>query len=284
MLCKIGSVEVWRVLEINAPFLRPDELFPQAGPDVTERVAELSPQGALAPESKRVILPVQGFLLKTPDSVILVDACVGNDKTNQNLPAWHMRSDPRFMAGLAAAGVSPEDVNYVMCTHLHTDHVGWNTRKLDGRWVPTFPNARYLFPQADDAFYSEKPSPSYKESVLPVIEAGQAELVGPDHELGDCVRLLATPGHTPGHVSVEISSEGASAIITGDAIHITAQCWHPEWEFVYDHDGPEAARSRRGLLERASETGCRVLGTHFQLPSLGRVTAKGDAFAWEDDG
>lgn len=281
MLCKIGEVEVWRLLDIHAPFLLPEQLFPTAGPDVGKIISELVPN-ALCPDSGRLILPIQGFLLKTPSHVILVDSCVGNDKTVTKLPDWHQRSDTRFMSCLAAAGVTPEEVDYVLCTHLHTDHVGWNTRLANGTWVPTFPNARYLLPSDDEALQRAKQSTLYTESVLPVIAAGQAELVQAGHKLGDHVSLVPTPGHTPGHVSIRVQSAGADAIITGDALHSSAQCCHPEWHFKFDMDAEQAVTSRKSLLESAAETQCLVLGSHFALPSLGRVAAKGDGFEWQE--
>lgn len=282
MLCRIGDVEIWRILESNDPFKTPEELFPNAGPDVRSRIEAHVPQACCA-QSGKLILPVQGFLLKTPDHVILVDACVGNDKSVPTMPDWHQRQGTRFMASLQAAGVGPEDVDFVLCTHLHTDHVGWNTQLVDGRWVPTFPNARYVMPAQDDAVFCRPDNPVYQESVLPVVAAGMAEMVQGDHELGDYVRLMPTPGHTPGHVSVVISSGGREAVITGDALHTSAQCAHPEWHFKYDMDADLAVASRKALLESAAQTGQTVLGSHFRLPSLGRVVAKGDAFAWVDD-
>jgi len=282
MLCRIGDVEIWRILEIHAPFLPPEELFPTAGPDVAA-IIEAERPGQICPDSGKLIIPVQGFLLKTPDHVILVDACVGNQKTVPGHPDWHQRDSNRFMAALTTAGISPDDVDYVLCTHLHTDHVGWNTQRVDGRWVPTFPKARYLMPAADEAFHRGKPGDLYTESVLPVIEAGQAELVSGAHALGDHVRLMPTPGHTPGHVSVLIDSGGRQALITGDALHTTAQCRHPEWHFKFDADAERAVTSRRHLLEEAAERGCKVLGSHFALPSLGHVRAQGDAFEWQEE-
>lgn len=282
MLCRIGEVEVWRVLEMNGPFREAGVLFPTAGPDVARIMEGLAP-GQIEAGTGRVILPVQGFLLKTPDHVVLIDACVGNHKTFPSFDDWNMRDDGRFLAALAAAGVAPADVDFVMCTHLHVDHVGWNTRLVDGRWVPTFPRARYLFPASDVAAFEVNPSSSYTESVLPVIAAGQAEEVGSDHGIGDQIRLVPTPGHTPGHVSVRIRSGGAEALITGDALHVTPQVRFPDWHFCYDSDPAEAVASRRFLLETAAEGGARVLGTHFLLPSIGRVRAKRDGFAWEAD-
>lgn len=281
MLCRIGEVEIWRILEINAPYLPPEDLFPTAGPDVAALI-KARVRDPICPQTGALILPIQGFLLKTPSHLILVDSCVGNHKTNR-FPAWNGRSDGRFIAALTAAGVGPADVDYVLCTHLHTDHVGWNTKLEDGRWVPTFQNARYVMPAADNEVFGEMATDSYTESVLPVIEAGQAELVTPGHRLGDYVTLIATPGHTPGHVSVLVKSGDAEAIITGDALHTTAQCWHPDWHFRYDMDAEQAVASRRTLLEDASEANRRVLGSHFALPSIGRVKADGDVFRWEED-
>ena len=282
MLCQIGDVEVWRILEINGPFQSPEELFPSAGPEAREVISAHVPD-QLCSVTGRLILPIQGFLLKTPSHNILVDSCVGNDKSVPGTPDWNKRSDGRFMAALTAAGIGPSDVDYVLCTHLHTDHVGWNTKLADGRWVPTFPNARYLMPAADEEFYRNGDGNAYAESVLPVIEAGQAELVSAGHMLGDHVALISTPGHTPGHVSVLLKSGTAEAVITGDALHTSAQCWRPDWHFKYDTDADLAAVSRRQLLEDASEANRKVLGSHFALPSIGRVKAHGDAFRWEQD-
>lgn len=279
MLCKIGEIEVWRILEINAPFMTPEELFPTAGPDVTKIIEEHVPNG-ICLKSGRLILPVQGFLLKTPSHVILVDSCVGNDKSIPGRSDWHMRAGTRFEASFKAAGVEFDDVDYVLCTHLHTDHVGWNTRLVDGRWVPTFPNARYMIPSADEQVYRAQNGDMFKESVLPVIEAGQAEMVEAGHMLGDYVTLLPTPGHTAGHVSVKLSSGDQQAVITGDALHSTVQCAHPDWHFKYDADANMAVASRKRLLEDVAESGCILLGSHFALPSIGRVTREKGTFRW----
>lgn len=280
MLCKIGEIEVWRILELNGPYLTPEELFPFDASEAREAINAHAPS-QLCPSTGGLILPIQGFLLKTSAHVILVDSCVGNDKDNAHQD-WNQRSGKRFMASMTAAGISPRNVDYVLCTHLHTDHVGWNTKLEDGRWVPTFPNARYLVPAADEQHFRDGAGSSYAQSVLPVIEAGQAEMVTPGHMLGDNVTLISTPGHTPGHVSVLLRSGSSEAVITGDALHTTAQCWHPDWHFKYDIDGPMAVASRRRLLEESSEADRKVLGSHFALPSIGRVFAKGDSFRWEE--
>jgi len=281
MLCKVGDVEIWRILEIHEPFLTPEQLYPTAGRDVAAIVESHSP-GSICKQSGNLILPVQGFLLKTPSHNILVDSCVGNDKTVPKTPAWHKRSGNRFESSLIAAGVNFEDIDYVLCTHLHTDHVGWNTRLIDGRWVPTFSNARYLMPAADEEVHRSLNGELYVESVLPVVEAGQAELVQSGHMLGDHVTLIPTPGHTPGHVSVMVKSGTHEAVVTGDALHTTAQCMYPDWHFKFDADPEVAVTSRVQLLERVSESSCIVLGSHFALPSTGRVTQKGDTFRWNE--
>ena len=282
MLCKIGDVEVWRILEICAPFLPPEELYPNAGADVASIIESYVPE-CLCKASGKLILPIQGFLLKSPSHLILVDSCVGNDKTISGIPNWNKRSDNRFESSLKAAGVSFEDIDYVLCTHLHTDHVGWNTQLIDGRWVPTFPNAKYLMPTADEKIQRLGNGDMYQESVLPVVEAGQAELVQAGHMLGDHVRLIPTPGHTPGHVSVLVQSKNREAVITGDALHSTVQCWHPEWHFKYDADAQMAVTSRIKLLEYASESNSIVLGSHFALPSIGRVKPGAHAFRWSEE-
>lgn len=283
MLCRVGDVEVWRILEIHEPFMMPEELYPTAGPDVAAIIQAHAP-GSICVESGGLILPIQGFLLKTPSHSILVDSCVGNDKNIPGAPGWHQRSGTRFQASLHAAGVSFADIDFVLCTHLHTDHVGWNTQMLDGRWVPTFPNARYLMPAADEKIQRVRNGDLYIESVLPVVEAGQAELYQSGHQLGGCVSLIPTPGHTPGHVSVMISSKEQKAVITGDALHSTVQCMYPHWHFKFDTDATMAVTSRLQLLETVSEAGCIVLGSHFVLPSIGWITTQAGVFRWNEYG
>jgi glyoxylase-like metal-dependent hydrolase (beta-lactamase superfamily II) len=279
MLCKIGDVEIWRILDWQGLFLPPEKLFPNAPAQVADLIERLAP-GSVDAATGRLLLPVQAFLLKRRGRTILIDACIGNHKTCA-LDVWAARDDGRFLAGLAAAGVDPAGIDAVLCTHLHVDHVGWNTRLETGRWVPTFPNARYLLPAADNATFANDAAAHYTESVLPVIAAGQAEFVSGAHEVDRGITLWPTPGHTPGHASVLIESGGARAVITGDAIHSSAQCAHPGWHFRYDSDPDLAAASRRRLLEMASETGLELLGSHFVLPSRGRVRAEGDVFAWQ---
>ena len=274
----IGAITVTRLLELETPFLTPAQLFAEAPAEAFEAHRHWLEPKALCPNSGRLILAVQSYLVRTSRHTILIDSCVGCDKSNAFFPDWHRRQDASWLASLAAAGVGPEAVDFVFCTHLHSDHCGWNTRLIDGRWVPTFPNARYILARREVEHYAAQPNDSYRESVLPVIEAGQAVLVEMDHALDDEVWLEPTPGHTPGHVAVHLASQGAAAVMCGDVVHSPIQCLYPEWAFASDQN-PELARvTRRHFLEARSADRRMVLTAHFPSPSVGHVEGDGDAF------
>jgi glyoxylase-like metal-dependent hydrolase (beta-lactamase superfamily II) len=203
---------------------------------------------------------------------------MGCDKSYESFMPWHKRSDRIWLTRLKAAGVGPEDIDYVFCTHLHADHCGWNTQLRDGRWVPTFPNAKYILARREVEHVQTVPSRQYHESVLPVIEAGQAELVDTDFALDDQVWLEPTPGHTPGHVAVGLASNGHEAVMCGDLIHCPIQCLYPAWRFWIDSDQGQGIDTRRDFLEANCERGRLVMTAHFPSPSMGHVLADGDAF------
>ena len=291
MLARLSDVEIWRLLESDDALMPLARFFPELTAEaLAPHRAGLIPH-ALRPHAETgedwIRLPVQAFLIRTPRRTILVDACVGDDKTVPHLPQWHRRKDPRFMAALAAAGARPEDVDLVLCTHLHVDHVGWTTRLSNGRWVPTFPNARVLTTAEDLAFAEDRALADpegaagrvFAETLAPLIEAGVVETVPPDHQPDEAVRLRPTPGHTPGHVSVEILA-GEGALVTGDFIHSPLQCALPDLNPVVDADKARAAATRRAMLEELAETRRLTLATHFPLPSAGRIARDGPAFAW----
>jgi glyoxylase-like metal-dependent hydrolase (beta-lactamase superfamily II) len=211
---QIGDLTIARALEIITPF-DPAAFFPETTPaDWAPHESWLKPK-AMDAATGALLFPVQSYLVRTAHHTILIDSCVGNDKQRPNRPAWHMKSDDTYMQALHALGVALEDIDFVMCTHMHSDHVGWNTRLVDGRWAPTFPNARYLFTRKElEAWQQGHPKfPRFplEDSVLPVIAAGQAELVTSDYALDDEVWLEPTPGHTPDHFAICLASRGQRA-------------------------------------------------------------------------
>jgi glyoxylase-like metal-dependent hydrolase (beta-lactamase superfamily II) len=284
---QIGNLRVMRVLEAITPFSR-QTFFPHTtDSDWAPHRHWLEPD-ALDPATDELQFPMQSYVVRTSHHTILIDSCIGNDKQRPNRPAWHLKTDDTYMSGLAAAGIAPEDIDFVMCTHLHTDHIGWNTRLQDGRWVPTFPNARYIFSETElaawrDVGHEGFPRAPYEDSVLPIVEAGRAELVGNDYALDDEVWLESTPGHTPDHVAIALASVGANAIMCGDLMHSPVQCLHPEWVPWPDWDVELARHTRRAFLERYCETDTLVCTAHFPLPSAGRIVRAGDAFGFEYD-
>jgi len=188
----------------------------------------------------------------------------------------------RFLEDLRAAGVAPEAVDVVICTHLHVDHVGWNTRLADGRWVPTFPRARYLFARREWEHWTSEEEDGTKrilaDSVAPVLDAGLAELVEMDHRVSDGIWLEPTPGHTPGHVSVRLHADGADAVITGDLMHHPVQVAEPAWQSAFDTDPAQARATRRAFCARYADRPVDVLGTHFHHPTAGRIVSHRDAW------
>ena len=233
-------------------------------------------------------MPIQSFLVKTPHHTILVDACFGNHKERTN-PRFNMLDTP-WLARLAEAGAAPEDIDFVMCTHLHGDHVGWNTRLDNGRWVPTFPHATYLFAETEWRHWdtvsrnSGAPlGPHLVDSVLPVIDSGQAAFVGMDHEIEDTVAFDPLPGHTPGHVGLRVQSKGAEAILTGDMMHHPLQVVHPDWCSGFCTDAALARQTRRAFLERTADTRILVAPAHFPAPTFGFVRRNGGSFGFRFD-
>lgn len=286
---QIGELTITRVVEMIMPFERA-AFFPETTPeDWAPHWSWLEPD-AMDPASGALLFAVQSYLVRTPHHTILIDACVGNHKERPNRPLWHQRTDATFLQGLAALEVAPADIDYVMCTHLHADHVGWNTRLEGGRWVPTFPNARYVFTRKElEAWQGGHPKFSrapLEDSVLPVIAAGQADLVTNDFALNDQVALEPTPGHTPDHVAICLASQGQRAVMSGDLMHCPIQCLYPEWTAWPDWNAAEAKRTRRSFLERYCDTDTLICTAHFPLPSAGRIRAEGTAFrfAGEDGG
>jgi glyoxylase-like metal-dependent hydrolase (beta-lactamase superfamily II) len=278
----LGDLQISRIVEQEGPFFDALQFLPGLTPELlAENRGWMAEAGALDPEG-RLILCIQSYIVRTPYHTVLIDSCVGNDKQRPTRPFWHMRTDEKYMRGLASAGLAPDDIDFVLCTHLHADHVGWNTRLVDGRWVPTFPKARYVFSQRELDHWSERhaqePLPQMADSVLPIVEANRAELVRSDHTLDDHVRLEPTPGHTPDHFAVTIGKTGREAIVTGDLIHTPLQARYPEMSMFVDYDRKQSAATRRAFLEGVCDSGTLICTAHFPSPSTGYVARWGEGF------
>ncbi len=284
MSFKIGDLTIHRIIEQEGAFLPALETLPGLTPEVlAENRHWLAPKALDAQDT--LIFCFQSYVVRTPHHTILVDSCIGNDKPRPTRPQWNMKSDDRFMKGLAAAGLRVEDIDFVMCTHLHVDHVGWNTKLENGRWVPTFPKARYVFSEKEynhwAGEHAKTPVPTFGDSVLPIVEAKRAELVRDDHQLGDHVRLMPTPGHTPGHVAIGFGRDGDDAVMPGDLMHSPLQTRYPELSARFDTDMAQAARTRRSFLERYCDTKTLCCTAHFPSPSAGRIKRWDDGFRCE---
>ncbi len=277
---KIGDVTITRVVEMEttskATFVLKD-----GSPENIRSVPWLRPH--FANQDGKVIMSVHAFVIESPGHRMVVDTCIGNDK-RRAFPGWNMLQLP-FLADLEKAGFARDSIDRVLCTHLHVDHVGWNTMLAGGKWVPTFPRARYLIGRKEWEHWSKTSEPDTREllddSVRPVFEAGLADLVESDARITDEIRLEPTPGHTPGHHSVRISSRGQEAVITGDLMHHPVQLAHPEWGSHFDSDFNEAIATRRAFMERYGDQPILVLGTHFATPSAGRIVRDGNAWRLE---
>ncbi|MBT3371082.1 MAG: MBL fold metallo-hydrolase [Rhodospirillaceae bacterium] len=277
---KIGEVTVTRVVEIEATGgMSP--ILPDAKREILKEIPWLYPH--FVDESGRMRGSIHALIIETPDRTIVVDTCVGNDKERGN-PPWN-QLQTTFLADLEAAGYAPDRIDNVLCTHLHVDHVGWNTMLVDGKWQPTFPNARYLMGRVEFEHWNAVDVDSTKQimsdSVLPVFDAGLVDLVETDHKICDEVSLIPTVGHSPGHVTVLIQSQGEEGMITGDFIHHPCQFAHPEWSASPDTDPEQARRTRHEVFSRYADTPMLIIGTHFHTPTAGHLKRDGDVYRLE---
>ena len=274
---KIGDVTVTSIVELDrvggARFI-----LPQATKEAIREIAWLAPH--FADDEGRLRMCIQALVVETPTRRIVVDTCIGNDKERE-IPAW-CNLQTRFLDDLAEAGYPADSIDTVLCTHLHVDHVGWNTKLVDGKWLPTFPNARYLMGKTEFDYWRTETQAGdpriFADSVQPVWDAGLVDLVETDHRICDEVRLTPTLGHTPGHVSVRISSRGEEALITGDFIHHPCQMARPDWASAFDFDGRASTDTRNRVFAELAGTPTLVIGTHFAAPTAGRIVRDGEAF------
>jgi glyoxylase-like metal-dependent hydrolase (beta-lactamase superfamily II) len=281
----VGDLTIHRIIEQETTFLPALEMLPGLTPDLlAENIPWMREAGAIDAEGV-LILCFQSYIVKTPHHTILVDSCIGNDKPRPLRPKWNMKTDGTYMRALASAGFSVDDIDYVMCTHLHVDHVGWNTRLEGDRWVPTFPNARYIFAKDEFDYWTEQHAktavPPFADSVLPIVEARRAEIVRNDYEIGDHARILPTPGHTPGHVAFAFGRGRDTAVVSGDLMHSPLQARYPELSAKFDVDQAQAAVTRRNFLEHYCDTDTLCCTAHFPSPSTGKIRRWGNGFSCE---
>jgi glyoxylase-like metal-dependent hydrolase (beta-lactamase superfamily II) len=278
----VGDLTIHRIIEQEAPFFPALDFIPGLTPELLAENRGWMREAKALDDTDTLLLCFQAYVVKTPHHTILIDSCVGNDKPRPQRPAWHMKTDDTYLRGLAGAGFSVDDIDFVMCTHLHVDHVGWNTRLENGRWVPTFPKARYVFAKQEFDHWAEQNAkaeiPPFVDSVLPVVEAKRHELVGNDHQIGDHVRILPTPGHTPGHIAVAMGRGKDDAVFSGDLMHSPLQTLYPELSIKFDVDPVKAATTRRSFLERYCDTDTLCCTAHFPSPSVGKIRRKGSGF------
>jgi glyoxylase-like metal-dependent hydrolase (beta-lactamase superfamily II) len=281
----IGAARLTRIEELYAADWDAPAFFPDWRPELVQDHLGWMAPNHFEPAKNCLKLSIHSWLIRLDGRSILVDTCIGNHKPRPARPKWHLM-ETRYLQRLAEAGIRPDEIDLVMCTHLHADHVGWNTRLDNGRWVPTFPNARYLFSKADYDHYlaldrdPAKPTNhgSFRDSVRPVVEAGLAQMVTGAHAVDEHLSLDPAPGHTPGTVVVKLASRGESALLCGDVLHHAIQVHYPRWNSFVCADAEQARASRRHVLEDCSGSGALLLPTHFGAPFTCRIEAKGGAF------
>lgn len=280
---QVGKVKITRVVELEATG-GSRFILPEATPEACRAMAWMQPHFC-TPDGK-LRMSVHALVIDSGARRIVVDTCIGNDKPRQMKNWSHLQTG--FLADLAAAGYPRESIDTVLCTHLHVDHVGWNTMLVDGAWVPTFPNARYLVHRDEWAYWNLEQSGETQQimsdSVRPVLAAGLMDQVPSDHRVCDEVSLEPTPGHTPGHVCIRICSDGQTALITGDAMHHPCQMERLDWCSPADFDSAQARSTREQILARAVEDDVLVIGTHFAAPTAGHVRRNTNGSFWLDVG
>jgi glyoxylase-like metal-dependent hydrolase (beta-lactamase superfamily II) len=280
-MIRIGDVEIRRIEEIVV--LEPSSVFAEWRKEMAHEYRAWLGPNFYDQDSDAFVTSVHSWLVKTPEQTILIDTASGNGKERPLSPRFNNLSLP-YLARLRAAGAAPEDIDLVILTHLHIDHVGWNTRRVDGRWVPTFPNATYMMSRAEREVRDPKLGASMKpqaanlpfiDSVQPVLDAGLAKIVEGNETIAEGIDLMPVPGHAPGMMAVRVRSRGKEALFIGDVMHQPVQVYRPEWNSKYCEDQDLARATRRKVLDYSAERGNLILPVHFGAPYCGRVTKRG---------
>jgi glyoxylase-like metal-dependent hydrolase (beta-lactamase superfamily II) len=280
---RIGEVTITRVVEmaLPVPYHEKHAFLKQATPDALAAMPWLKP--AFVTEDGALLLSIHALCIDAPGIKLVVDTCIGNDKPR--LITRRQALQTNFLSCLEAAGFGRDEVDAVVCTHLHVDHVGWNTMKEGDRFVPTFPRARYLIGRAEYEHWIKESEGEtaaiMADSVTPIFEAGLAQTVEMDHRISPEMRLLPTPGHTPGHVSVVVESRGETAIVTGDLLHHPCLVTRPDWINEFDDDKEAGAARRCKMVAEWADKPYLIIGTHFAEPTAGRIVTRGDHYRFE---
>jgi glyoxylase-like metal-dependent hydrolase (beta-lactamase superfamily II) len=281
MTFKAGNATIHRIIEMECGFTPALEFLPKLTKETLDASRSWMHPAALD-ANDNLVLCFQSYVVKTGKHNILIDSCVGNDKERTARPLWHKKKDDAFMRGLAAAGLTVNDIDFVLCTHLHVDHIGWNTRLENGRWVPTFPKARYIFSKTELNFWLDEAKktdlPQIVDSVIPIVEAKACDVVTSDHSLNDLITLIPTPGHTIDHYAVTLGKDGKDAVFTGDLIHTPLQARYPDLSMRVDYNPVQGIASRKRFLETYCDTNTLCCFAHFPSPSKGYVKRWGDGF------
>ena len=288
---QVGKLRIHRIEEMIGPMFDPVRFFPDFDPAVFEANRDWLFPDHVEEASGRIVASMHSYLIDTGQHKILIDTCIGNDKPRMPFRNWHEMQTPWF-ENLRATGVKAEDIDFVMCTHLHVDHVGWNTQLKDGQWVPTFPNAKYIFAREEFEFWQaerNKPDPEdfnavnnlvFDDSVMPILH--QAELIEGETELiADLLRINPSPGHTPGSIAIEVSSGSHLGVFTGDICHHPIQVHYPAWNSAFCELPDQARTTRRQILERCAATDALMLPAHFGGSHVGHVRAGDEHFRFE---
>lgn len=287
----VGAVEITRVEESLAPSFEPAFLFPEWRPEYLERYVGWMEPHFYDRGSGKFMSSIHSWVIRTKYHLIVVDTCAGNDKRRPSFERFNMLRSS-YLERLLSAGIRPEDVTHVLCTHLHLDHVGWNTRLVDGRWMPTFPQARYVFSRRECEFWDTRSGDGgklpindnvFEDSVRPILEAGLAELIDPPFQLTDELTIEAAPGHSPGHCILVLRSGGETAIFSADAMHQPVQIYEPHLNSRFCADPDLARQSRQMVLEQCACSNGLLLPAHFGRPHVGRISDRSGGFAFSCD-
>jgi len=284
MKWQIGKIKVTRIQEVVFPEF--SDVIPAVTKELVKEIKWLFPHFVTA--DGHLSLSIHSLIVETPTHKLVVDTCIGDGRDRMPMEGMHMLST-NYMRDMQSEGYQPEDIDFVLCTHLHVDHVGWNTRLVDGKWVPTFPNAKYIMDKKDLDFWGSIDADTdidfmqvqrqvFEDSLMPVINAGLAQPVDAPSIICEGVRLISTPGHTPGHVSVVLESEGQTGLITGDFIHHPIQFHDPALVSPFDVDNEMAIETRRRIFGEYADTPTLIIGTHFAGPTAGTLVTENGTY------